>query len=92
MAKRQRFLLHQVLDEIFVDPLSEDDVEDHLYFKKITVIASSKKYPGHREITMAGLPGEKCVNVSVTNTLCPVGSGKQLRSTTAVLIVQGETC
>ena len=30
MAKRQRFLLQQVLDEIFMDPLNEDDVEDHL--------------------------------------------------------------
>ena len=30
MAKRQRFTLQQVLDEIFMDPLSEDDVEDHL--------------------------------------------------------------
>ena len=29
MAKRQRFLL-RVLDEIFMDPLSEDDVEDHI--------------------------------------------------------------
>ena len=52
MAKRQ-----QVLDEIFMDPLSEDDVEDHLSFKKITVTASSKKYLRHREITLARLPG-----------------------------------
>ena len=29
MAKRQRLTL-QVLDEIFMDPLSEDDEEDHL--------------------------------------------------------------
>ena len=48
MARRQRFLL-QVLDEIFMDPLSEDDV-DHLRFKKITVTASSKK---HLKITWA---------------------------------------
>ena len=33
MAKRQRFLL-QVLDEIFMDPLSEDGLEDRLKFKK----------------------------------------------------------
>ena len=30
MAKRQRLKLQQVLDEIFIDPLSEDDEEDHL--------------------------------------------------------------
>ena len=30
MAKRQRLLLQQVVDEIFMDPPSEDDVEDHL--------------------------------------------------------------
>ena len=30
MAKRQRLTLLQVLDEIFIDPLSEDDEEDHL--------------------------------------------------------------
>ena len=30
MAKRQRLTLQQVLDEIFMDPLSDDDVEDHL--------------------------------------------------------------
>ena len=29
MAKRQRLTLQQVLDEIFIDPLSEND-EDHL--------------------------------------------------------------
>ena len=61
MAKRQRFLLQQVLDEIFMDPLNEDDVDDHLSFKKITVTASSKKYLGHMEITLARLAGEKCV-------------------------------
>ena len=42
MARRQRFLL-RVLDEIFMAPLSEDDVDD-LQFKKITVTASSKKH------------------------------------------------
>ena len=64
MAKRQRLLLQQVHDEIFVDPLSEDDVEDHFWFKKIKVTASSKKYLKllrHRETTLAWLPGEKCV-------------------------------
>ena len=60
MAKRQRCLLQQVLGEIFMDPLSEDDVGDHLQFKRITVTASRKKYLGHREITLARLPGEKC--------------------------------
>ena len=30
MAKQQRLMLQQVLDEIFMDPLSEDDEEDHL--------------------------------------------------------------
>ena len=29
MAKRQRLTLQQVLNEIFMDPLSEDDEEDH---------------------------------------------------------------
>ena len=44
MATRQRLLLQQVHNEIFVDPLSEDNVEDHFWFKKIKVTASSKKY------------------------------------------------
>ena len=30
MAKPQRLMLQQVLDEIFMDPLSEDNVENHL--------------------------------------------------------------
>ena len=30
MAKRQRLLLQQVLDEIVRDPLSEDDIEGRL--------------------------------------------------------------
>ena len=30
MTKRQRLTLQQVLDEIFIDPLSENDEEDHL--------------------------------------------------------------
>ena len=30
MAKRQRLTLQQVLDEIFIDTLSENDEEDHL--------------------------------------------------------------
>ena len=30
MTKRQRLTLHQILDEIFIDPLSENDEEDHL--------------------------------------------------------------
>ena len=30
MAKQQRLMLQQVLDEIFIDPLSENDEEDHL--------------------------------------------------------------
>ena len=30
MAKRQRLTLQQVLDEIFIDPFSENDKEDHL--------------------------------------------------------------
>ena len=30
MAKRQRLTLQQVLDEIFIDPLSENDENDHL--------------------------------------------------------------
>ena len=29
MAKRQRLTLQQVLDEIFIDPLSENDEKDH---------------------------------------------------------------
>ena len=44
MAWRQRLLQQQVLNEIFMDPLSEDDVEDHLQFKNIIVTVSSKKY------------------------------------------------
>ena len=56
----------QVLGEIFMDPLSEDDVEDHLQFKKMTVTASSKKYLGHRELTLARLSGEKCVKASAS--------------------------
>ena len=30
MAKRQRLTLQQVVDEIFIDILSENDEEDHL--------------------------------------------------------------
>ena len=30
MTKRQRLMLQQVLDEIFIDPLCENDEEDHL--------------------------------------------------------------
>ena len=30
MTKRQRLTLQQVLDEIFIDPLRENDKEDHL--------------------------------------------------------------
>ena len=30
MAKQQRLTLQQVLDEIFIDTLSENDKEDHL--------------------------------------------------------------
>ena len=30
MTKRQRLTLQQVLDEIFIDPLSENGEEDHL--------------------------------------------------------------
>ena len=30
MAKQQRLMLQQVLDEIFIDTLSENDEEDHL--------------------------------------------------------------
>ena len=30
MAKRQRLTLQQVLNEIFIDTLSENDEEDHL--------------------------------------------------------------
>ena len=30
MAKRQRLTLQQVLDEIFIDTLSENNEEDHL--------------------------------------------------------------
>ena len=30
MAKRQRLTLHQVLDEIFLEPLSDDNIEVHL--------------------------------------------------------------
>ena len=30
MAKRQRLMLQQVHDEIFIDTLSENDEEDHL--------------------------------------------------------------
>ena len=30
MVKRQRLTLQQVLDEIFIDTLSENDKEDHL--------------------------------------------------------------
>ena len=37
-------MLQQVLDETVMDPLSEDDAEDHLSFKKTTVTASSKKH------------------------------------------------
>ena len=36
-------LLQQEL-EIVMDPLSEEDVEDHLSFKKTTVTASSKEH------------------------------------------------
>ena len=30
MTKRQRLTLQQVLDEILIDPLSQNDVEDHI--------------------------------------------------------------
>ena len=30
MTKRQRLTLQQVLDEILIDPLSENDEEDHI--------------------------------------------------------------